>query len=106
MSQRKERVKGELQHLAAEFLNIEANRLSLITVTGANISDDFKNATILVTVYPEKDEEDTINFLRRKRPDFRTYVSKHMHMKILPTFNFEIDMGEKNRQKIDTLLQK
>ena len=104
MSDRVKRVREQLQHLAAEYLNTEANRLSLITVTSALISRDFKNATIFVTVYPEEDEEAVINYLKRKRSDFRAYVSKHAHMKTMPFFEFEIDEGEKNRQKIDKLL--
>jgi ribosome-binding factor A len=103
MSVRKERVSELLRHLAAEYLLKESDRTSLITVTNVAMSKDLSAATILVSIFPTDDEERAISFMKRKRPDFRDYVKKHSELKVVPFLDFEIDKGEKNRQKIDEL---
>ena len=76
----------------------------MITVTDVSLSPDCKNATIYITAYPDDQEHAALDFLKRKRPDFRAYVRSHAHMKIIPFFDFAIDQGEKSRQRIDSLL--
>jgi ribosome-binding factor A len=93
----------EFAHLAAEFINTESNRTSLITVTRASLSDDERRADIYFTVLPTDQEEAAEIFLRRKRTEFRDYARKHTKLRILPTFDFVIDRGERNRQELDAL---
>ncbi len=93
--------------LAAEFLEKESAGSELLTVTGINISRDRKNMTILITVFPDNREEIALGFLKRKRSEFRDYVkNKVKYRAFCPIFDFAIDLGEKNRQKIDSLVQK
>jgi ribosome-binding factor A len=103
MSLRTNKVSELVKKLAAEFLSKEADKSSVITVTNANISDDLKNATIFFSVYPEKSEDAALNFAKRKRSELKKYVKSKLRMKRIPFFDFEIDMGEKNRQRIDEL---
>ena len=103
MSLRRDKVIELIKGLAAEFLSRESDRTSIITVTRADISSDFKNATIYFTVYPEKSEEAALFFAKRKRSEFKKYAREKINMKRIPFFDFEIDMGEKNRQQIDKL---
>ncbi|MBU4480489.1 ribosome-binding factor A [Patescibacteria group bacterium] len=105
MNLRQEKIKELLKGLAAQFLQFESNYTSLITVTDANASSDFKRATIFVTVYPESSEASALDFLKRKRKDFKKYAKTKVKMKTIPFFDFEIDKGEKNRQRIDELLK-
>ncbi len=104
-SLRQEKVKELMKGLAAQFLQSESNYTSLITVTDVNISSDFKRATVFVTVYPEDSEASALNFLKRKRKGLKSYVKSKTKMKVIPFFDFEIDKGEKNRQRIDELLR-
>ncbi|HXK40292.1 MAG TPA: ribosome-binding factor A [Candidatus Paceibacterota bacterium] len=90
-------------HLAAEFINTESNRQSLITVTRAQLSSDDRRAEVYFTVLPTQQEDAVMEFLRRKRTEFREFVKKHTKMRIVPTFDFLIDHGERNRQELDTL---
>jgi len=103
MTQRQEKVAGIVKKLSAQFLQIESSGQSLITVTNCTISQDLKNATIFISVLPEKSEEYAINFIKRKRSDMRDYIKKNTKMRVLPFLDVEIDYGEKNRQKIDEL---
>ena len=93
--------------LAAEFLERESAGQGLLTVTGITMSRDRKGVTVLFTVFPDKFEEQALSFAKRKRSDFREYVKDKMdHLAFFPIFDFAIDLGEKNRQKIDSLIQK
>lgn len=100
------RIEEEVAHCAAEFLNREANRNTLITVTRAVATRDARKIDVLVSVYPESNEATALHFLKRKRSLFREYVKKHTRLKMIPLLDFLIDYGEKNRQHIDELSHK
>lgn len=106
MTDRSARASEIIRKLSAEYLSTESNRTSLITVTGIELSRDGKNATILISVMPTEASESALNFAKRKRADFRNYVKKNSRLKRLPYFDFAIDEGEKNRKRIDELLDK
>ncbi|MCR4280927.1 MAG: ribosome-binding factor A [Candidatus Kaiserbacteria bacterium] len=95
-----------IAHLAGDFFARESNRQSLVTVTRAEVSNDLKTVTVYFSVLPEKYEEDALNFAKRKRTDFREYLKEHSALRYLPTIDFALDMGEKNRQKIEELTRK
>lgn len=106
MSLRTEKVTELIKKLSAEFLSREADKSSIITITNANISDDLKNATIFLSVFPEASEDSALNFAKRKRSELKKFVKSKLRMRRVPFFDFEIDYGEKNRQKIDELSKK
>jgi ribosome-binding factor A len=97
------RMKEIIRVLATSFISLESNYTSLITVTGVDLSKKGDHATVMFTVLPEDKEDDALDFLKRKRADFREYVKKESRLARIPFFDFEIDMGEKNRQKIDEI---
>lgn len=104
MAQFKEqKIEELLAHLAAEYLRNESNRTSLITVTGAKVSSRFTKVTIMITVFPETKEVAALDFVRRQRREFKEYLKSHSRLQRLPLVDFEIDLGEKNRQRIDEL---
>jgi ribosome-binding factor A len=98
-----EKLSQELQQRAALFLQRESNGQSLITVTRCDLTDNQKYATIFISVLPVEKEDTAIEFVRRQRRDFLEYIRKETKIGRLPTINFELDMGEKNRQRIDEL---
>ena len=98
-----QRTEELLKHLAAQFLQRESNRLSLVTVTGIVLGYKLETATILITVLPEEKETEALEFARRKRTEFRQYVKENSRIHRIPFFDFEIDYGERNRQRIDEI---
>lgn len=103
---RESRIAALYMALAAEFLEKESAGQGLMTVTGISMSRDHKEVTILFTVFPEKYREQALSFTKRQRSEFREYVkSKATSIGFCPFFDFAIDMGEKNRQHIDNLIQ-
>jgi len=104
MSIRDERIKEILHDLGARFLSQENNGSSLITVTSIGLSSDGKRATIFFTVFPDSFEKTALEFAKRKRPEFKEFVKENSKLGRIPQFDFQIDLGEKHRQRIDTLL--
>ena len=103
MEFKEQKTAEEIQKLAGKFIEVESNRDSLITVTSVNLTKDFKKAIIFVTVFPEGDEEKALHFLKRQRSEFRQFVKKNSRIGRIPFFDFDIDKGEKSRQRIEEL---
>ncbi len=91
---------------AADYFARESNYMSLITVTRADISPDLKNVTVFLSVLPESAEAAALEFAKRSRSEFRHFLTQQTRLQRVPTIDFEIDYGEKNRQRIDTLTRK
>jgi ribosome-binding factor A len=92
-----------LRHLAAEFIVRESTPASLITVTRVELSDTAKVANIYFTTLPDSQQETAEKFLTRKGSEFMTYVKKHSKIGIVPHLRFQIDFGERNRQRLDEI---
>jgi ribosome-binding factor A len=103
-SDRQKKMSEEIRKHAAMFIESESTNQSLITVTRADISPDFKNATIFITTIPETQQETALAFLKRKRRDLKEYLKKHLQTRIIPFVDIAIDEGERNRQRIDEIL--
>ena len=106
MNSKLEKINKEMRKLFAQFIERESNKESLVTVTRCEISSDRKNIDVLVSVFPVDMEEKVIKFLDRRKWDARDYMKKRIQTRVIPFVNFKIDAGEKNRQKIDQLLNK
>ena len=101
--QKDNKLKELLRELAAEFFSRESNRQSLITVTGVDVFAHGGKARILMTVLPVTKEDDALDFAHRQLTDFRKYVMDRSRIGRVPFFEVSIDVGEKNRQKIDEI---
>ena len=103
-SLRQDKMRELLREIAANFFLRESGPRSLITVTDATISPDFKRATIYITTFPTNEEGRALDFAKRKRSDLREYIGTRAKLRSLPVLEIKIDEGERNRQKIDSLL--
>lgn len=102
---KEERVKEIIRHKASEFLERESSNNALITVTNITLTENGKKALISFTVFPTDKENGALDFAKRKRSDFRDFLKRETKLFRLPFVDFQIDLGEKNRQKIDSLSQ-
>ncbi len=100
---RDQKLKDVIREAAAEFLQRESNYTSILTVTDVSLSDRGNQSIIFFTVLPEDKEKAALDFVKRKRAEFREFFKNKARMRALPFFDFEIDRGEKNRQKIDEI---
>ncbi len=104
MANREEKIAEILHDLGARFLALNGNGSSLLTVTRVELSRDGKYATIFFTVFPDEHQKTALEFAKRKRSEFKEFVKDNSKLGRIPQLDFEIDLGEKNRQKIDSLL--
>ncbi|OHA17526.1 MAG: hypothetical protein A3H57_02305 [Candidatus Taylorbacteria bacterium RIFCSPLOWO2_02_FULL_43_11] len=88
---------------ASEFFKRESDRTSMITVTRTEIKDRSKKALIYITVFPEDKEETALSFTKRKRTELHNYLINETGLVMVPFVDIEIDIGEKNRQKIEAI---
>ncbi|MEK7081414.1 MAG: ribosome-binding factor A [Patescibacteria group bacterium] len=100
------KMRSIIMELAGSFIEAESNRTSLITVTDCRVSEKMREATVFFTVFPEEKEKVVMEFLQRKGRDFQKYIRGNARMRNAPFVTFELDMGEKHRQKIDELLRR
>ncbi|MDR3571552.1 MAG: ribosome-binding factor A [Candidatus Pacebacteria bacterium] len=106
MVRRPEQANESIAHLAAQFLARESNHESLITVTRSEMSPNYKNVTVFLSILPIEQSEKALAFAKRLRSDFRQYLKQKTALHPIPTVDFEIDFGELNRQRVDELTRK
>ncbi|OGG56797.1 hypothetical protein A3D71_01075 [Candidatus Kaiserbacteria bacterium RIFCSPHIGHO2_02_FULL_55_20] len=105
-SRRQTQVSQVIAQMAGEFFARESNVKALITVTHADISPTYKEVTVFISVLPQTMEEAALKFAKRARTDFRAYIKKSSRLHPIPIVDFAIDLGEKNRQRIDELTRR
>ncbi len=101
---KKDRLTEILKELAAQFFQIESSGTSMITVTNCAVKENTRGAVIYISIIPDNKEKEALAFAKRKRSDFKEYIKSHSRLRFIPFIDFELDMGEKNRQHIDKLL--
>lgn len=101
---RNEKIKQNIKELSAVFIEKEASPTSLITLTRVELSSDSKRATLMISVMPKEKEQAAYGFIKRNLGELREHLKKHLRINPLPFLDVKIDLGEKNRQKIDELL--
>ncbi|HEY4520171.1 MAG TPA: ribosome-binding factor A [Candidatus Paceibacterota bacterium] len=110
MKHRQEKIKEAITHAAGEYFTREAplgyKGRALVTVTRTMISPDSKKALVFLSIFPDNDEEQVLISLKRQRSAFRAYIAEQTAVRPIPTIDFTIDAGEKNRQRIDELTRR
>lgn len=93
-----------IRDLAAKFFGERSNRSSLITVTSVDLAIDSSTVDLGISVLPDSHEAAALDFARRQAGELRQYIGAHAKLGAVPFINVVIDQGEKNRQRVDTLL--
>jgi ribosome-binding factor A len=97
----KEQFGEKLAQLAAQFVSLNSNRTSLITVTRALINERKTVCTIYFSVFPEKDEQNALIFMKRSAGDLKLFMREKGNVIRAPHIEMEIDAGDKHRRKIE-----
>ena len=103
MNQKDDKLKEVIRALAADYFSRESNRQSLITVTNIDLRNRASKAIILMTVLPEDKQQAALEFAQRQLSEFREYVKKNSRIQRIPFFEARLDVGEKNRQRMDEI---
>jgi ribosome-binding factor A len=100
---RDKKVEEVIKKAATKFLLEEGSNTSLLTVTKVIVTPKFEQATVFFTAFPESKEKTALEFLKRKRADFKEILKSETRLQRIPFVDFEIDFGEKNRQNIERI---
>lgn len=83
---------------------IKHKSLGFVTITGAKVSPDMRNATIYVSVLDPDEKIKTVRKLNESKSFVRGELGKRLKIRYIPTLAFEIDEAIEYGRKIDTLL--
>jgi ribosome-binding factor A len=103
---RSQRVSDLLREEIADiiFYKLKDPRLGFITVTGVDVTDDLKMASIYISVLKEEEKKPTLDILNSAKSFIRTELSKRLRMKFVPVIDFRLDSSIEYGNKIDKLL--
>ena len=77
----------------------------LITVTAVQTSPDLRNATVFVSIYGKKgQDEDALQLLRTNRVELQKKMAKNVRLKYTPVLYFKIDDKLEKADKIYQIL--
>lgn len=80
-------------------------RLGFITVTGANVSEDLRHATVYLSVLEESKRDETLKVVASSASFIRNELGKRIKMKFVPVLSFRIDESIEYGLKIDRILE-
>jgi ribosome-binding factor A len=103
---RSQRVSDLLREEIADiiFYKLKDPRLGFITVTGVDVTDDLKMASIYISVLKEEEKKPTLDILNSAKSFIRSELSKRLRMKFIPVIDFRLDSSIEYGNKIDKLL--
>jgi len=85
---------------------IKHKTLGFVTVTGAKVSDDLRNATIYLSVLNTEDSNRTVDKLNSLGPFIKRELGTRLRMKFVPALRFRIDESIEYGMKMDKLFDK
>lgn len=103
---RSARVSDLIREEVADIImnRIKHKELGFITVTGAKVSDDLRNATVYISVLNPEDAEKTVRKLNESKSFIKTELSRRLKMRYIPKLSFKIDEAIEYGRKIDKLI--
>ncbi len=103
---RSARVSDLIREEVADIImfKIKHKTLGFVTVTGAKISSDLRNAIIYVSVLVDEEKIRTLRKLNESKTFIKGELGKRLKMKFVPTIVFRIDEAVEYGRKIDNML--
>ena len=98
-----DKVEETIHREAAKFILENSGKSSLLTVTRVVLNTSGKDAIIFFTTLPESEEDTAKKFLDRKAPELKDHLIHKSRIGIVPHLRFQIDYGERNRQRLDEI---
>ncbi len=109
MSRRTEQMASTLLRAIQEIITrgLQDPRVSgLITVTGLRVSEDKREATVMVSVLPADRQELTMHGLRAAVPHIRHQLGEMVDMRNTPNLSFKVDGSLKKQAGVIAALSK
>lgn len=104
---RSKRVGDLLREVIADIImrRLKDPRLGFLTVTGVELTEDLKTASVYVSILKEEERESTLQILNAAQGFIRQEVAKEVKLKFIPVFHFVLDTSAEYGARIDRLLK-
>lgn len=103
-----ERINEELKKEISHIISYELKNPSvtgLISVTKAKVTPDLKYAKIYVSILNSKNDEETLEGLKKSSGFIRSQIAKRINLRVTPELVFEKDDSMEYGAKIDSILR-
>ena len=106
-SQRIKQVNMLIQEVLGEIFQKECHfpDNSLVTILAVETSPDLLYSTIIISVFPEAQEKEVMQYLEKDIFDIQQELNKKLEMRPVPKIRFEMDRTEFEAEKIEKLLE-
>jgi ribosome-binding factor A len=106
-SSRSGRLSDLLQRELSKLIRDECTdpRLGMVTISGVVVADDLSFARVYVTVLEDEKLESSIEALNHAAGFFRTQLSKHLTLRVVPRLRFIYDDSLRTGSRMDQLLK-
>ena len=103
---RSQRVGDLLREEIADIImhKLKDPRIGFITVTGVDLTDDLKIATVYISVLKEEEKTTTLEILNAAKSFIRSELSKRVRLRYIPSIDFKNDASIEYGSKIEKLL--
>ena len=102
------RINEELKKEISQIISFELKNpdaTGLISVTKVKITPDLKYAKVYVSLLNSKNEEKTIEALKKSAGFLRSLIAKRINLRITPELVFEKDDSMEYGMKIESILK-
>lgn len=79
---------------------------TMVTITGVVLAEDLRNATIRVSIYPEKAHKRAISAMKHAEPHIRRHVADVLKLHSPPLLAFVLDTGVQKQSAVLEALAK
>lgn len=102
---RREQLSSLIQKKLGELIirHIEFQPGSLATISEVEVSENFKKATIWVSVIPGEAGEGVLEILKKARGLLQYELGEGVRVRILPRIEFALDKGTEHAARIEKL---
>ena len=106
MSERIVKVNDLIRDLVAKAVITELSLKPgvILTVSKVSASKDLRHANILVSVFPESEENYAKVTLKKELSTLEKYVHRNLYMKPLPRLRFIIDTTERGADEVEKII--
>lgn len=102
------RINEELRKEISNIISFELKNpdaTGLISVTKVKITPDLKYAKVYISMLNSKNNEKTLEALKKSAGYIRTIIAKRINLRITPELVFEEDNSMEYGMKIDSILK-
>lgn len=104
---RSDRVRHLIQQEISQILQLEVKdpRVKFVTVTGLKLTDDLREAKVLISILGEADDRNAVlSGLHRATGYIRSELGRRLKLRYTPTVTFAIDDSWERQERILDLL--